>query len=176
VSAFDGVTVHTEAIRPEWIDYNGHMNVAWYVLIFDHGVDGLWDDLGLDAAYREESGGTTFAVECHVSYLRELREGDPVAVTAQLLAWDAKRIHQFQRMYHAAEGWLAATCEWMNLHVDTAARRVSPWPEAVLGRLDAFARRHPDVPWPEQAGHRMRVPHPLGPQHQATAEQSPTEQ
>ncbi|HKL62665.1 MAG TPA: thioesterase family protein [Woeseiaceae bacterium] len=164
MSAFEGVTVHAEAIRPEWIDYNGHMNVAWYVLLFDHGVDGLWDELGLDAAYREGSGGTTFAVECHVNYLRELREGDPVTVTAQLLAWDAKRIHQFQRMYHAGEGWLAATCEWMNLHVDTASRRVSPWPGAVLGRLAAFADRHRGAPWPEQAGHRMRVPEPLGPE------------
>lgn len=163
MSAFDGVTVHTESIRPEWIDYNGHMNVAWYVLIFDHGVDGLWDELGLDAAYREKSGGTTFAVECHVNYLRELREGDPVAVTVQLLAWDAKRIHQFQRMYHADEGWLAATCEWMNLHVDMASRRVSPWPREVLDRLAAVANRHRSAPWPGQAGHRMRVPEPLGP-------------
>ncbi len=171
MNAFEGATVHAEAIRPEWIDYNGHMNVAWYVLLFDHGVDGLWDELGLDAAYREETGGTTFAVECHVSYLRELREGDPVTVTAQLLAWDAKRIHQFQRMYHAEEGWLAATCEWMNLHVDTATRRVSPWPGEVLLRLGAFAERHRGARWPEQAGHRMRVPAPLGPERPA-AEQA----
>jgi len=173
VSAFEGVAVHRDSIRPEWIDYNGHMNVAWYVLIFDHGVDGLWDELGLDAAYRERSGGTTFAVECHLNYLRELREGDPVAVTVQLLAWDAKRIHQFQRMYHAGEGWLAATCEWMNLHVDSASRRVSPWPEEVLGRLAAVADRHRGAPWPEQAGHRMRVAEPLGPQGRVPERQGP---
>ncbi len=159
-----GVTVHTERIRREWIDYNGHMNVAYYVLVFDHGVDGLWDLLGLDEAYRRNHGGTTFAVECHVSYLRELRENDPVTITSQLLAWDAKRIHQFQRMYHADSGDLAATCEWMNLHVDIASRRVSPWPKTVLDRLAEFAARHAGDVWPERAGRRMQVPSPLGPE------------
>ena len=167
MSAFEGVSVHTASIRPEWIDYNGHMNVAWYVLVFDEGIDGLWDALGLDADYRAREGGTTFAVECHVSYLRELVEGDPVTVTAQLLAWDAKRIHQFQRMYHSTEGYLAATCEWMSLHVDSASRRVSPWPGAVPERLAAFARRHAGAPWPEQAGRRMRVPEPIGPEERS---------
>lgn len=158
-----GVTVHNEMILPAWIDYNGHMNVAFYVLVFDHAIDGLWDELGLDETYRGRHGGTTFAVECHVSYLRELHEGDPVVVTAQLLAWDQKRIHQFQRMYHADEGYLAATCEWMSLHVDLASRRVSEWPDSVLFRLDEFAGRHRDAAWPEQAGRRMRVREPLGP-------------
>ncbi len=70
--------LHHETVRPEWIDYNGHMNVAYYVLAFDLATDSFFDFLGLDEAYRETSGNSTFAVEAHITYQRELAEGDPL--------------------------------------------------------------------------------------------------
>lgn len=159
----EGLEVHRGEVLPAWIDYNEHMNVAYYVLAFDLAVDGLWAKLGMTEEHRRESGDSTFAVECHVRYLSELKENEPFAVTAQLLAWDAKRIHHFQRMYHPETGVLVATCEWMNLHVDLERRKVSPWPEFVLEALAKIAAVQRDLERPAEAGRAIRVPDPLGP-------------
>src|SRR5690606_22771781 len=59
-----------ETIRPDWIDHNGHMNVAYYTLVFDHGVDAFFEYVGLGTAYREGTTGSTFAVEQHIIYNR----------------------------------------------------------------------------------------------------------
>jgi acyl-CoA thioester hydrolase len=156
-----GTIVHRGKVLPEWIDVNDHMNVAYYVLAFDHGVDGLWSQFGITDEYMETTRGSTFAVECHVTYQDELLEGDPYVVTSQILGFDAKRIHQFQRIYHAEKMYLAATAEWMNLHVNLGSRRVSPWPNEMLSRIRRFSEGQADLAWPEQAGKRMKVEKPL---------------
>ena len=125
--------------QTEWIDFNGHMNVAWYVHAFDLGIDALWDKFGITETYVSAGRGSTFAVEGHVTWQKELHEGEQYLVTSQILAFDEKRIHQFQRMYQAKERYLAATAEWMNLHVDLATRRVSPWPDDVREAIRVFA-------------------------------------
>jgi acyl-CoA thioester hydrolase len=156
-----GARVAEGVVKPEWIDANGHMNVAYYVLAFDHGVDALWESFGITTEYIEHSYGSTFAVESHITYQQELLEGDPYIVTAQILAYDDKRIHQFQRLYHAEKNFLAATGEWMNLHVDLEKRRVSPWPESILEKLAEYSRQQPDVSYPKEAGKQMSVRKPL---------------
>ena len=161
MSGEDGVYVYTGSVQPEWIDCNGHMNVAYYGIAFDHAVDLLFDGFGITADYIEHSLGSTFAVESHMTYQRELNEGDEFRVTAQLLAYDEKRIHQFQRLYHASEGYLVATAEWMNLHVDLAARRVCPWPGSILESIAAFSTSQPETALPVEVGKRMLVQKPL---------------
>ena len=155
-----GAPVAEGVVKPEWIDVNGHMNVAYYVLAFDLGVDALWADFGITNEYIEQSAGSTFAVESHVTYRRELLEGDPYVVTAQLLAYDNKRIHQFQRLYHAEKRFLAATAEWMNLHVDLAVRRVTHWPDDILQNLASFAAAQDARTYPAEAGRRMQIAKP----------------
>ena len=153
----DGLPViHRETVRPEWIDYNGHMNVAYFVLAFDYAVDTLWASLGIDDAYRERTGCSTFAVESHVTYQREMKLGEEMLFSVQLLGYDEKRIHHFYRMYHATEGYLAATCEWLNLHVDLSVRKVTPMPEQVTSRLAALQAEHAQLPMPTEAGRGMR--------------------
>ena len=144
--------LHCEVVRPEWIDYNGHMNVAYYLLAFDHACDAFLDFIGLDEAYRTRTGGTTFAAECHVTYQREVAEGDPLVFQSQLLAHDEKRIHHFHWMYQRDQGFLAATTEWMSLHVDSAARRVVPMTGEIMDRLDEIAATHRSLPRPPEAG------------------------
>jgi len=148
-------------VKPEWIDANGHMNVAYYVLAFDLGVDALWESFGITTEYIEHSYGSTFAVESHITYQQELLEGDPFFVTAQILAFDNKRIHQFQRLYHAEKKFLAATGEWMNLHVDLEKRRVSQWPESILAKLAEHSREQADQSYPEEAGKQMSIRKPI---------------
>lgn len=156
-----GARVADGVVRPEWIDANGHMNVAYYVLAFDLGVDSLWEEFGITTDYIEQESGSTFAVESHITYQEELVVDDPYFVTAQILAYDDKRIHQFQRLYHAEKKFLAATAEWMNLHVDLKERRVSPWPESILAKLKDYSGRQPDQSYPREAGRQMRIKHPI---------------
>jgi len=156
-----GIEIDRGRVLPEWIDVNGHMNVAYYVLAFDYGVDSLWARFGITEEHITSNESSTFAVESHVVYRRELKENDPYIVTAQILAFDEKRIHQFQRMYHADEGFLAATAEWMNLHVDLSVRRVAPWPERILDGIRKAAEAQGDWPYPADAGRTMRVGKPL---------------
>lgn len=155
------IPVTEGVVLPEWIDINGHMNVAWYVLAFDKAVDDLWARIGITEDYIRKERCSTFAVECHITYQRELREADPYRVTAQILAYDEKRIHQFQRLYHAEENFLAATAEWMNLHVDLEARRVSPWPGPVLDSLGKLASEQRAELMPAEAGRKMSIARPL---------------
>ena len=156
-----GVEVLRGHVRPEWIDINDHMNVAYYLLAFDQAVDALWERFGLSEEYVKTHNSSTIAVESHVTWQREIVEGDAYAITSQVLAWDAKRSHQFQRMYHAEQGFLAATCEWMNLHFDPAARRVAPWPGEIRARIADFTDNQGTHPWPQEAGHRMHVEQPI---------------
>lgn len=161
MTAITGTPVCEGIVLPEWIDANRHMNVAYYVLAFDLAIDGLWRQFGITDEYIESTAGSTFAVESHVTWQRELHEGDAYLITAQVLAYDEKRIHQFQRLYHAGKGFLAATCEWMNLHVDLGVRRVSPWPADIQARIAAFAAAQEGQVRPAEAGRRMVIERPL---------------
>ena len=156
-----GIEVVRGQVLPEWIDVNEHMNVAYCVLAFDQGVDTLWDRFGLNGEYIRSRSGSTFAVESHITWQREISEADPYVVTSQVLAYDEKRIHQFMRMYHADERYLAATAEWMNLHVDLEVRRVAPWPDEILERIASFVAEQGAQPWPEEAGKKMNIEKPL---------------
>ncbi len=156
-----GVSVASGKVLPEWIDVNGHMNVAYYVLAFDHGIDALWDQLRITSEYTESSNCSTFAAECHITYQMELREGAPFLVTTQILAYDEKRIHQFQRMYHADKHYLAATAEWMALHVDLTSRRVTPWPQSILSALQEFTEHQGVLPKPSEVGQKIKLNNPV---------------
>ncbi len=156
-----GMEVSRGTVLPEWIDINGHMNVAYYVLAFDRGIDALWERFGITDEHIQTQGSSTFAVESHLLYRRELQVNDPFIVTAQILAYDEKRIHQFQRMYHAEDGFIAATAEWMNLHVDMSTRRVAPWPVKILDAIRHIVAGQGDQPYPEDVGRAMRVAKPL---------------
>jgi acyl-CoA thioester hydrolase len=160
-STFVGDTVSTGKVLSEWIDFNGHMNVAYYVLAFDLGVDALWLDFGITAEHVQQNQSSTFAVETHVMYKQELKLDDPYVVTAQILAFDEKRIHQYQRMYHAESGFLAATAEWLNLHVDLKKRRVAPWPTNILHGISRSAKLQGNWQYPDDAGSTINIRTPI---------------
>jgi len=139
-------------VQAEWIDYNGHMNLAYYVLAFDYATDAFLDYLGLTEDFRARQQASTFAAEIHVNYLRELHRGDSFRISTQLLGYDHKRIHYFHRLYHADEGWLAATNELMSLYMDMGQRRVTSMPGEITDALDSLMASHRGLAWPEQAG------------------------
>lgn len=144
--------LHRESVDEAWIDYNGHMNLAYYVLAFDHATDAFFDYIGLGEAYLSGNNCSTFTLEAHVTYDRELMAGDPMRFETQLLDHDAKRLHYMHMMYHAEEGYLASTNELISLHVDMTARRSAPMPAEILSRLDEIAVAHKQMPRPTQSG------------------------
>ena len=146
-----------ETVRSEWCDYNGHLNMAYYVLIFDHATDVFHDSLGLDKPYRVETNCSTFAVETHTSYVAEVLEGDEVSVKTQLLDYDEKRLHYFHRMYHAEKGFLSATTEVMTVHVDLGPRKVVPMSETIRQKAADMMAVQGDFPAPDQQGRTIGI-------------------
>ena len=143
---------YRDRVRPEWIDHNGHMNVGYYLVVFDYATDEFLGWIGLDERHRRERRVTTFCLEAHVTYHREVRAGDALRFTTRLLAHDAKRVHYFHEMYHGVEGYLAATNELMSLHVSAATRRAAPMAPEVLQRLARIQDAHAALPLPPQVG------------------------
>ena len=147
----------TQTVIEDWIDYNGHLNMAFYNVIFDRAVDHFYDLLGVGAKYAESGAGSCFTMEVHVHYLNEVSLDDELELHLQLLDYDSKRLHYFQQMYHKEQGYLAATSEQLALHVDLNTRRSGAIPQQVLDKLDAMATTHLRLDAPSQVGHQIGI-------------------
>lgn len=145
-------------VLPEWIDANGHMNLAYYVVLFDLATDMLYDALGLGQEYRKATGNSTFTAETHTLYEREVRLGERVRVVPYILGADAKRLHYFHEMFHAEHGHRVAAQELIALHIDMSVRRVAPFPADVAERLQAAVQERAGRPMPPGVGRRIAMP------------------
>jgi acyl-CoA thioester hydrolase len=145
-------------IEPQWIDYNGHLNMAYYNVMFDRAIDELWLVLGIGPDYKKSRNNSTFTAECHVRYLREIHLGDPVQISVFLLGADEKRLHTFEEMRHAKEGWLSATSENLTMHVDMGLRKTAPFPPDVRATIDGVVKSHALLPRPDGVGRSVRMP------------------
>lgn len=141
----------------DWIDYNGHMNMAFYNVVFDKGVDHLFDLLGIGASYADTTNASCFTLETHVTYAQEVVLGDPLQVTIQLLDFDAKRLHIFLQMFHADQGYLAATMEQMVLHVDLDQRKAAALPLEAQAKLGQLHSAHRTLPVPPAVGRIIKI-------------------
>ena len=151
------LALYESSVRPEWLDANDHMNVAYFVLAFDLASEQLYNLIGVDDDYIEGRRLTTFALEAHVTYRRELRGGDPIRATTQLLAVNAKKMHFIHHLYHGADGYLAAASEWLAIHVDLEQRRSAPFPDDVAARLEAICSAHAVLPIPPEVGRVVSI-------------------
>lgn len=149
-------------VEKQWVDYNGHLNMAYYNVLFDKALDHVFDRLGIGIEYVRTESCSCFTAEAHITYVRELVENDPVRITFQLLDWDAKRIHYFEHMYHAEKNDLAATSEQIAIHVSMETRRSTAFPDHVKDRLARLMDAHRTLPRPAQAGHVIAIPHKTG--------------
>lgn len=132
---------YTCTVLPEWIDYNGHMSEAFYVLAFGFATTSAMDQLGMDAGYRESTGQSLYTVEAHVRYLREVGDGVELSITTVIASSAAKKLHLAHEMHSG--GQLVATEEIMGLHVHRDGGTV-PFPAAVLGAIGSFSADIPD--------------------------------
>ncbi|MBX3576870.1 MAG: thioesterase family protein [Rhizobiaceae bacterium] len=143
-------------VEKAWIDYNGHLNMAYYNVIFDRGADDAFEAIGLGPNYAKERRLTTYTAEIHVCYVREIHLGDTVTVTTQLLDADEKRFHFYQEIIHS-EGWVSATSEVLALHVDMAGPKVAPMPADIAANVKAMLAAHASLPRPERAGRSIGI-------------------
>jgi acyl-CoA thioester hydrolase len=152
------VIVHHDIVRPEWIDSNGHMNLAYYVVVFDLATDKLYARLGIGDAYREATGNSCFTAETHTAYEREVHLGERLHVHTWLLGADSKRLHYFHELFHSDSGERSAMQELMALHIDMRVRRVAPFPDQQREALQqAVANFAPQQP-PKGIGRRIAMP------------------
>lgn len=143
-------------VLPEWIDFNGHLNLAYYHVLFDRGADEHFPTLGLGADYAKTRRLTTYAAENHVCYVREVHEGDSVFVTGRIVDYDEKRLHVWQELYHV-DGWLSATLEGLVLSIDMAGPKVTPWPADIYALIEAAAKQDMALTMPERLGRRIGI-------------------
>jgi acyl-CoA thioester hydrolase len=143
-------------IQKDWIDYNGHLNMAYYNVLFDRCADAAFELMGLGPDYARERQLTTYTAEVHICYVRELHLDHRVTATLQILDYDEKRIRFFQELRHV-DGWLAATSENLMLHVDMSGPSVAPFPADIMEKIEAMANAHASLPMPERAGRAIGI-------------------
>ena len=144
-------------VRPEWIDHNGHLNLAYYIVLFDEATDALWQAIGLGEPYRLRTGCGTFAVETHTLYLGELLDGDATLAHSVVLGADRKRLHIAHELRRERDDSVAARQELMYLTVDLATRRSVPWPPETLASLKAAQSAHAGI-HPTWTGRKLALP------------------
>lgn len=149
-------------IEEGWIDYNNHLNMGYYTVLFDRAADELWDELGFGPDYVARSNHTTFSAEFHVRYMREVKFGDRLRSSIYIVDCDEKRFHTFQELYHE-DGWISATGEGLTLHVNLDGPKVAPMPEDIRARIEAIAAAHARLPQPDGVGRSIGLHNKPGP-------------
>jgi acyl-CoA thioester hydrolase len=126
-------------IQPDWIDYNGHLRDAYYVVALSAAIDDVMDRLGLDAAYRERTHCTLYTLELHIHYLHEIKISDELKISTSVLDCDRKRIHVACDFHSPRIAEPAAVADLMLLHVRQGEKPASAsFPPDVSERLDAL--------------------------------------
>ncbi|WP_417434823.1 thioesterase family protein [Hoeflea sp.] len=151
------VIAPARGLDPAWLDYNGHLNMAYYNVLFDQGADHVFAMIGSGPDYVAKRNMSFFNAEAHVCYVRELKPDAMVRASTQILDFDAKRIQLFQELRHV-DGWLSATCESMLLHIDMSGPRAMDMPDDIFANVTAMAEAHKSLPRPEQAGRSIGIP------------------
>ncbi|SDL68454.1 thioesterase family protein [Pseudomonas indica] len=152
------LTTYQTPILAEWVDYNGHLRDAFYLLLFSYATDAFMDHIGLDSSGRKASGHSLFTLECHLNYLHEVKQGEAVEVRTQLLAHDRKRLQLYHSLHRAGQDEALAASEQMLLHVELAGPRSAPFAAPVLARIEALAETHRALPRPAYVGRVIGLP------------------
>ena len=151
------LSTYRSAVISEWVDYNGHLRDAYYLLLFSLATDALMDQLGLDEAGRAATGHSLYTLECHLNFVQEVKLGQQVEVCTQILGHDAKRLHLNHSLHVLGQVPLLAASEQMLLNVATALGRAAPFAETVISRVEALARAHQGLPAPRFAGRAISL-------------------
>ncbi|WP_250502690.1 thioesterase family protein [Caballeronia sp. AZ7_KS35] len=129
---------YRDTVKPEWVDYNGHLRDAFYMLIYSLATDAFMDRIGLDDAGRRARQRTLYTLEAHVTYLREIKEGAPVRVEWRVIAHDKKRVHLYMEMFEGDSTEAVCACEQMLMHIDSSgAPKSASFDDDIAARIAA---------------------------------------
>ena len=145
-------------VTGDWVDFNGHLRDGFYMVLFSYGVDGLMDQIGLDAAGRQATGHSIFTLEAHVNFLHEVKLGAQVQVYCQVLGHDAKRLHVGLALHIKGNDTVMAYSEQMLLSVAMDGPRASPFVPNVAARVQMLATAHRSLPRPAYVGRVISLP------------------
>jgi acyl-CoA thioester hydrolase len=152
----------TAVVQPAWIDYNGHMNMGYYLVAFDQvATDSFYDYLGIGIAHKQAEGKSTFSLAANIDFIAELMEGAPLRFTTQLIDFDHKRLHFFHSLYHADEGFLAAVNENLGMYIDMSTRRSTCFSEAQMARFQTELERGQAYGVPAEVGRKLGIRRPV---------------
>ena len=144
-------------VEPQWTDYNGHLNMAYYAVLFDKSAEEMFETFGLGPDYVKQTNCSFFTLETHTTYATELHSGDLVRIENQLIDADHKRVHYVQQMYHAEKNFLSCVLEVMVAHVDLTLKKTAPFPTPIQTKIDAMFNSHKTLAIPSQVGHRIGI-------------------
>jgi acyl-CoA thioester hydrolase len=144
-------------VPDSWIDGNGHMNMRWYVAIFDDAGDELHRRIGLTPEFHSRNQSGTVDLEHHLHFLNEVMPGEKLAVYLRLVARTPKRLHYLMFLVNETTGKLAAIFECMNAFTDLKLRKTAPFPPAVRDEIDAWLERDARLSWPAPVSRAMQA-------------------
>ena len=147
-----------QVVRPEWIDNNGHMNIAYYTLAFDLAFDQLLEEqLGMSHATMKDLQLGPFALQNHYSYQAELRESDVFYTTMGVLDYNHKCMHLYGEMYRGSDDVLSATWEGLTVNVSHVSRKTEPYPTQIMERIIHATDQTGPSPLPDNVGKIIRI-------------------
>jgi acyl-CoA thioester hydrolase len=146
------ISLFESPVLSEWIDYNGHMNDACYVIAFSQAVDGFMDCIDLNESFRAEHDVSIYTLQSMVTYLQEVSEGENIVIKGQLLESDAKKLRLFLTMHHATTHDELATMETLLLHMDMKHHKAAPFLPHTLSLVEEIQTAHNKLETPKNAG------------------------
>ena len=149
--------VYRAVIPPAYEDRNGHMNVRWYLALYDEAGDAMYPMFGLTAVYFAASDMGGFDLEHHLWYAAEVHIGDAIAIRARILERSSKLMHYLMFMVNETRGVLSSIFECVHAHADLSVRRTAPFPAPVAARIDALIAAHRALAWPAPISGTMGV-------------------
>lgn len=155
------LSLHRTKVKPEWVDYNNHLNDGCYLVIFSlGGVDEFMNLIGMSDAERRATKTTIYTLEAHINYLREVKLDEEVEVRAQLIGFDQKRFQLYLTMHTARLGdEMAATSEFMLVNIDSSGEpKSAPFHPEVAAKLAEIMAAHKLLPLPANSGRAIALP------------------
>ena len=128
------------SIKQEWVDYNDHMNMAYYVLIFDQALEVALEKFNMGESAAKDLNRSTMVVETNTKYLSEVKQGDEIDINMTYFDHDKKRLHIKMEMIEKSKKKISATIEWISLYIDLSLRKVTEFEEEKLKLMDKFIK------------------------------------
>jgi acyl-CoA thioester hydrolase len=151
----NGLCEYRVTVGRDWLDYNEHMNVAFYLKAFDDAGEGLTVLIGMGADYTRRTNNSWVALESHITFQNEALLGDELRIESRVLDFDDKKMHVFQEMFRGDE--LLATHEQLGLHFDTGARRGCAFTPQVRSRLEQLHANQAQLARPAAVGRAVGI-------------------